>query len=88
MSNGSQWKLTRHRESPRYLNIVVYQVGCVEKVGILVILSSSSSASASYVGSIDQGTTSTRFILFDRFGIEVAKHQIPLVTINEDGKSG
>jgi glycerol kinase len=28
-----------------------------------------------YVGGIDQGTSSTRFILFDRKGVAVASHQ-------------
>src|ERR687891_880780 len=29
-----------------------------------------------YVGAIDQGTTSTRFMVFDRQGREVARHQV------------
>lgn len=29
-----------------------------------------------YVGSIDQGTTSTRFFIFDAAGVPVASHQI------------
>lgn len=29
-----------------------------------------------YIGSIDQGTTSTRFIIFDGVGEPVAQHQI------------
>ena len=29
-----------------------------------------------YIGSIDQGTTSTRFIIFDGVGQPVAQHQI------------
>ncbi|MGH9410359.1 MAG: glycerol kinase GlpK [Vicinamibacterales bacterium] len=29
-----------------------------------------------YVGALDQGTTSTRFIIFDRGGREIARHQI------------
>ncbi len=29
-----------------------------------------------YIGSIDQGTTSTRFSLFDENGITIAKHQL------------
>lgn len=29
-----------------------------------------------FVGSIDQGTTSTRFIIFDKTGEPVVKHQI------------
>jgi glycerol kinase len=29
-----------------------------------------------YIGSIDQGTTSTRFIIFDGMGQPVAQHQI------------
>ncbi|KPL86352.1 glycerol kinase GlpK [Ardenticatena maritima] len=29
-----------------------------------------------YVGAIDQGTTSTRFMVFDHSGLEVAKHQL------------
>lgn len=29
-----------------------------------------------YIGSIDQGTTSTRFIIFDGLGEPVAQHQI------------
>ncbi|AWB91800.1 glycerol kinase GlpK [Aeromicrobium chenweiae] len=31
---------------------------------------------ADYVGSIDQGTTSTRFMIFDHSGNEVARHQL------------
>ncbi|MGZ5401747.1 MAG: glycerol kinase GlpK [Aeromicrobium sp.] len=31
---------------------------------------------AEYVGAIDQGTTSTRFMVFDHDGMEVAKHQL------------
>jgi glycerol kinase len=31
---------------------------------------------AEYVGAIDQGTTSTRFMIFDHGGIEVARHQL------------
>ncbi|MGH3498786.1 MAG: glycerol kinase GlpK [Nocardioidaceae bacterium] len=31
---------------------------------------------ADYVGSVDQGTTSTRFMIFDHSGNEVAKHQL------------
>ncbi|MEV7395928.1 glycerol kinase GlpK [Aeromicrobium sp. NPDC092404] len=31
---------------------------------------------ADYVGSIDQGTTSTRFMIFDHSGSEVARHQL------------
>ena len=30
----------------------------------------------SYVGAIDQGTTSTRFMVFDRSGREIARHQV------------
>ena len=30
----------------------------------------------SYVGAIDQGTTSTRFMVFDRGGREIARHQV------------
>jgi glycerol kinase len=29
-----------------------------------------------YVAAIDQGTTSTRFVIFDRGGNEIAKHQL------------
>src|SRR3982750_3294630 len=29
-----------------------------------------------YVGAIDQGTTSTRFMVFDKGGREVARHQV------------
>ncbi|MCY1137290.1 glycerol kinase GlpK [Actinoplanes sp. Pm04-4] len=29
-----------------------------------------------YVGAIDQGTTSTRFMIFDRSGAEIARHQL------------
>src|SRR5690349_385894 len=29
-----------------------------------------------YIGSIDQGTTSTRFMVFDHDGVEVARHQL------------
>jgi len=31
---------------------------------------------ADYVGALDQGTTSTRFTVFDRDGNEVARHQV------------
>src|SRR3954451_14083930 len=31
---------------------------------------------AEYVGAIDQGTTSTRFMIFDRSGSEVGRHQL------------
>jgi glycerol kinase len=31
---------------------------------------------AEYVGAIDQGTTSTRFMIFDRSGCEVGRHQL------------
>ncbi len=31
---------------------------------------------AEYVGAVDQGTTSTRFMVFDRAGREVARHQL------------
>ncbi|GAA4097545.1 glycerol kinase GlpK [Nocardioides kongjuensis] len=33
-------------------------------------------AMASFVGAIDQGTTSTRFMVFDHSGTEVARHQL------------
>lgn len=29
-----------------------------------------------YIGSIDQGTTSTRFLIFNGLGVPVASHQI------------
>ena len=29
-----------------------------------------------FVGAVDQGTTSTRFMVFDRQGQEVARHQV------------
>ncbi len=29
-----------------------------------------------YIGAVDQGTTSTRFIVFDHAGREVARHQL------------
>src|SRR5215207_3059933 len=29
-----------------------------------------------YVGAVDQGTTSTRFMVFDRNGQEIARHQV------------
>ncbi|MFA7540321.1 MAG: FGGY family carbohydrate kinase, partial [Sphaerochaetaceae bacterium] len=29
-----------------------------------------------YIGALDQGTTSTRFILFDKKGLQLASHQI------------
>ncbi|MDF9716116.1 glycerol kinase GlpK [Nocardioides sp. ChNu-153] len=32
--------------------------------------------SGRYVGAIDQGTTSTRFMIFDHDGVEVARHQL------------
>jgi glycerol kinase len=31
---------------------------------------------ADFVGAIDQGTTSTRFMIFDHSGAEVARHQL------------
>ncbi|MFM6850958.1 MAG: FGGY family carbohydrate kinase, partial [Terrabacter sp.] len=31
---------------------------------------------ADYVGAIDQGTTSTRFMVFDHGGNEIARHQL------------
>ena len=31
---------------------------------------------AEFVGAIDQGTTSTRFMVFDHDGAEVARHQL------------
>jgi len=31
---------------------------------------------ADYIGALDQGTASTRFIVFDRDGNEVARHQV------------
>jgi len=31
---------------------------------------------AEYVGAVDQGTTSTRFMIFDHAGVEVARHQL------------
>ncbi|KAA1418123.1 glycerol kinase GlpK [Mumia zhuanghuii] len=31
---------------------------------------------ADFVGSVDQGTTSTRFMIFDHDGVEVARHQL------------
>jgi len=31
---------------------------------------------ARYVGALDQGTTSTRFMIFDRTGFEIARHQL------------
>src|SRR6202035_5910453 len=31
---------------------------------------------ADFVGAIDQGTTSTRFMVFDHAGAEVARHQL------------
>ena len=33
-------------------------------------------AEARYVGAIDQGTTSTRFMVFDHDGAEVGRHQL------------
>ena len=33
-------------------------------------------AVADFVGAIDQGTTSTRFMVFDHSGAEVARHQL------------
>lgn len=41
-----------------------------------------------YVGSIDQGTSSTRFILFDQNGNIVRSAQIELKQIHVDGKPG
>src|ERR1700760_1332591 len=31
---------------------------------------------ADFVGAVDQGTTSTRFMLFDHSGAEIARHQL------------
>lgn len=39
-----------------------------------------------FVGSIDQGTTSTRFLIFDRTGTPVASHQLEFEQIHP--KSG
>ena len=36
----------------------------------------STSTAGSFVGSIDQGTTSTRFLIFNKQGEPVASHQI------------
>src|SRR5436305_13329073 len=33
-------------------------------------------AVADFVGAVDQGTTSTRFMIFDQGGAEVARHQL------------
>ena len=33
-------------------------------------------AVADFVGAVDQGTTSTRFMIFDHSGAEVARHQL------------
>src|SRR5918997_6595707 len=38
--------------------------------------STGSVAMARYVGAVDQGTTSTRFMVFDYGGNEVARHQL------------
>lgn len=43
---------------------------------------------ATYVGAIDQGTSSTRFILFDRMGNIVRVAQKELTQIHIDGKPG
>jgi hypothetical protein len=45
-------------------------------------------ASARFVGAIDQGTSSTRFILFDHEGRIVRTAQRELTQIHEPGKSG
>ncbi|MDF1706440.1 MAG: glycerol kinase GlpK [Aeromicrobium sp.] len=39
-------------------------------------MTQASSARARYVGAIDQGTTSTRFMVFDHAGAEVVRHQV------------
>lgn len=39
---------------------------------------SAPASNMSYIGSIDEGTSSTRFILFDHYGKHVASHQIEL----------
>ncbi|MGW0070975.1 FGGY family carbohydrate kinase, partial [Streptosporangium sandarakinum] len=31
---------------------------------------------ADFVGAVDQGTTSTRFMIFDHGGNEIARHQL------------
>jgi glycerol kinase len=31
---------------------------------------------ARYIGALDQGTTSTRFMVFDAAGSEIARHQL------------
>jgi glycerol kinase len=38
-----------------------------------------------YIGSIDQGTTSTRFIIFDGLGEPVAQHQIEFTYYPQSG---
>lgn len=37
--------------------------------------------SQTFVGSIDQGTTSTRFLIFNRDGEPVASHQVEFTQI-------
>jgi len=41
----------------------------------------SSSSQAQFVGAIDQGTTSTRFLIFNRDGEVVALHQLEFTQI-------
>jgi glycerol kinase len=38
--------------------------------------STAKSSQETFIGSIDQGTTSTRFLIFNRAGVPVAGHQI------------
>jgi glycerol kinase len=41
-----------------------------------VVAQMNGGAMADFIGAIDQGTTSTRFMLFDHSGAEVARHQL------------
>ena len=38
-------------------------------------------AAKKYVGSVDQGTTSTRFMIFDKEGGVLASHQVRVLTV-------
>ena len=43
---------------------------------ILMSVSERTTVMADFVGAIDQGTTSTRFMVFDHSGNEVGRHQL------------
>src|SRR5205823_11440473 len=51
-------------------------VGALRSRGSLVTLVRDEVTMARYVGAVDQGTTSTRFMVFDKGGNEISRHQL------------